>query len=425
MLKRILPLFASLFISTLAVGQAGSPAVPTDGLALLQRVSQHYADAKSYRIDAVEESTTKSDYQNCWQKTTLVAAEASGNRFHYEGQSGFGGATQISDGKTVWLYHLFGKQYTMQPFVSSTENDNKGWQPEELPLMEAEGLKKQLTDVAKHYKAATRLPDDVIEVNGRKVPAFVVRVENADLKRNISGDSPAKTFWIDKSHETILKTLEKGRSYSIMAGGVRAPLEVETIVTYSVELDRPVSEALFAFNPPAETKLVQNFPDPTKNFGGPDLTGTLAPDLQLKATDGKVLPLSSFRGKPVLLDLWATWCAPCIKQLPEFAKLVNETKDKGLVAISIDQDEEAKTATDLLAKNGYKWLNFHDGDGSVSKGLASAGIPRTMLIDAQGKVVLDRMSVRDDELRAAIAKLGPEYASIAPEPKVEPCIAQK
>ena len=92
------------------------------------------------------------------------------------------------------------------------------------------------------------------------------------------------------------------------------------------------------------------------------------------------------------------WCAPCVKQMPEFAKLVDETKDKGLVAISVDQDEEPNTAAHLLAKNGYKWLNFHDVDGSVSKALISSGIPRTILIDAQGKVVLDRMGVGDDEL---------------------------
>ncbi len=425
MLKRMVPMFTFFFISALAVGQAGNSAAPGDGLALLQRVSQHYADAKSYRMEAVEESTRKGDYENCWQKTRLLVAEASGNRFHYEGQASFGGATQISDGKTVWLYHLVGKQYTMQPFVSSTGHDSKVWAQEEMPLMQAEELKKQLADVAKHYKAATLLPDDIIEVNGRKVPAFVVRVENADLKRNSSDYSLAKTFWIDKSNETILRTLEKGHSYYIMGGGGRAPFELETITTYSVEFDRPVPDALFAFNPPAEAKLVQNFPDPTKNFGGPDLTETLAPDLQLKGNDGKVRPLSSFRGKPVLLDLWATWCAPCVKQMPEFAKLVDETKDKGLVAISVDQDEEPNTATDLLAKNGYKWLNFHDGDGSVSKALISSGIPRTILIDAQGKVVLDRMGVGDDELRAAIAKLGPEYASIAPKPKAVPCVAQK
>jgi hypothetical protein len=104
---------------------------------------------------------------------------------------------------------------------------------------------------------------------------------------------------------------------------------------------------------------------------------------------------------------------------------VEETKDKGLVTISIDQDEDAKSAADFLAKKGYTWTNFHDGDGSVLKALGSNGIPRTLLIDAQGKVLLDTVSGSEDEIRAAVAKLGPEYASIAPKPQPIPCMAQK
>jgi hypothetical protein len=86
--------------------------------------------------------------------------------------------------------------------------------------------------------------------------------------------------------------------------------------------------------------------------------------------------------------------------------------------LTVDQDEEAKTATDLLAKKGYTFTNFHD-DGEMSKSLGESIIPRTLLIDSAGKIVYDRTGGSEDDLRAAIAKLGPEYASLAPKP--QPC----
>jgi thiol-disulfide isomerase/thioredoxin len=124
----------------------------------------------------------------------------------------------------------------------------------------------------------------------------------------------------------------------------------------------------------------------------------------------------------VLIDFWATWCNPCVAALPQLAKIYQEGKDKGLIMLSVDRDEEAKTATDFLSKKGYIWPNFHD-DGDIEKLMGSSGIPRMVLIDAQGKIVYDRTGSNETELRTEIAKLGSEYASLRPKPKQAPCAA--
>jgi hypothetical protein len=90
--------------------------------------------------------------------------------------------------------------------------------------------------------------------------------------------------------------------------------------------------------------------------------------------------------------------------------------------LSIDRDEEAKTATDFLSKKGYTWPDFHD-DGDIEKLMGPSGIPRTVLVDAQGKIVYDAIAPNDDQLRTEIAKLGPEYVSLLP--KQAPCVASK
>ena len=152
------------------------------------------------------------------------------------------------------------------------------------------------------------------------------------------------------------------------------------------------------------------------------MTGDQVPSLKLKSADGKVVGLDSFRGKPVL---WATWCGPCIAALPRLAQIYQEAKDKGLVLLTVDQDEEPNTADMFLAKKGYTWPNFHDGDGQIEKLVGSSGIPRTLLVDAQGKITYPASGTDEDQLRTAIVKLGPEYATLSPKPKQAPCTASK
>ena len=178
-------------------------------------------------------------------------------------------------------------------------------------------------------------------------------------------------------------------------------------------LDQPIADSLFTFTPPADAQLVTAF---SKNVFGPDLAGTKIPPLKFKSVDGKVVPIESFRGKPLLLDFWATWCGPCVAAMPKLAAIHKEAKDKGLVLLSVDQDEEASRATEFFAKKKYDWPDFHDGDGSIEDLMGPYGIPRTVLVDATGKVVDDETGLDEDRLRTALANLGPEYASLAPKP---------
>ncbi len=244
------------------------------------------------------------------------------------------------------------------------------------------------------------------------------------MKRAPPNSQSEHTFWIDKGHQTIVQSVYRSDTY-LPSGSARIPMKGELKTTYTVvELDTPLPDSLFTFMPPSNAKLLQNFPNPLNNNGGTDLTGQMVPTLRLKSPDGNLLSLDSFRGKPVLLDVWATWCAPCVKGLPQLAQLYQETKKKGLTLITVDTDEEAKTATALLARGGYQWPNFHD-DGGVSDALGVNGIPRTLLIDPTGKVVFDKINPVDSELRTQIFKLGPEYASLEPKPELVPCTTTK
>lgn len=408
---------APVFAQNLAAG------TPLSGLELLKQVTTHYADAKSYDIESVEERTSSNALSHDWQKTILTAALAPGGRFHYEGHSSFGSAMKVADGKMVWIYRVDEHRYTAKP--SSAVSQNTMIEPSESAMSSAENLRSNLMSLAKGLKSADRFPDAVIKVDGKMIHCFVVHFQNSDEKRASDGYSFDKTVWIDKAHLTFIKTTEHAHTY-LLSGASRIPLEQQITTLFTrAELNGSPNESLFTFIPPSDAKLMQDFPDPTKDYGGINLTGRQAPPLKLTSANGKAVTLYLFRGKPVILDFWATWCGPCVDALPRLAQIQKEGKDKGLVVLTIDQDEEADTATNFMTKKGYTWSNFHDGDGEIEKLVGSTAIPRTMLIDAQGKIVYDAVGLDEDALRTEITKLGPEYTALAPKPKAAPCMASK
>ncbi len=282
------------------------PTGPT-GLELLKRVAAHYRDAKSYRLEWVEERTFYSEYQRSWQKDVISAAEAPGGRYLWEAHGAQGNALRVADGKVVWTYHIEEQSYTRKDAETAQSSDSRIIPMAEVGVMKAQNLRATLAELPDHLKSATRLPDEDLTQGGSRVACYVVGVQSADMKRSHADYSFEKTIWIDKLQEVIVKIREHGRTSLILPGGAQRPMEedVDTIFA-TVDIDYNVPDSLFVFVPPSQGKLVAEFPDPQRL--GPDLSGSAAPALKFKSPDGKLLSLDSFRGNPVLLDIWATWC---------------------------------------------------------------------------------------------------------------------
>lgn len=432
------PLMASvaLFLAcaSVAVAQSASPAGTTpstrsasaaassDGLELLTRVAQRYADAKSYIIVSVEERTDTSELRHYWNKTLLTASQAPGGRYYYKGVTETGGAIKASDGKTVWKYRPDEHRYTAESLSSPNPGGSGVIALQEMGVQYAENLRGTLARIAKSFNSAKRLPDATLTVDGRQVLCQVVEVQSADSKRLQPNYVFDKTIWIDAEHGTVVKIVEHAHTFMF---STHMPMEAETVTTYpTTVLDGAVDDSLFIFSPPTDARLIPEFPDPMDNMGSSKV-GDPVPALKLKSADGQIVEVASFKGKPVLLDFWATWCAPCVASLPELAQIYKEGKDKGLVLLGVDRDEEATTAASLLAKKGYTWPDFHDGDGEIEKLMGSTGVPRVVLVDGQGTIVFDGTGMDGDKLRTHLVKLGPEYASLAPKPKPAACAASR
>jgi thiol-disulfide isomerase/thioredoxin len=118
----------------------------------------------------------------------------------------------------------------------------------------------------------------------------------------------------------------------------------------------------------------------------PELVGKAAPEFTLKDVDGREVTLASLRGKPVLLDFWATWCEPCREATPHIQALHDRYKDKSLMVLGIDTNEPAETARKYFVDQKYTFANLLGSGSDVIKNYGANGIPLVVLIDKDGVV---------------------------------------
>ncbi|WP_225874633.1 TlpA disulfide reductase family protein [Pedobacter hiemivivus] len=134
--------------------------------------------------------------------------------------------------------------------------------------------------------------------------------------------------------------------------------------------------------------------------------GSKAPDFLQPDTAGKLISLSSMKGKYVLLDFWASWCTPCRAENPYLLKAYARFKDKGFTILSVSLDGDRKAWLSAVKHDNLLWPQVGDlkaAANEVAKSYGVRGIPANFLIDPQGKIVAKNL--RGDKLEKQLEKL--------------------
>nr|WP_255491568.1 TlpA disulfide reductase family protein [Hufsiella arboris] len=133
--------------------------------------------------------------------------------------------------------------------------------------------------------------------------------------------------------------------------------------------------------------------------------GQKAPGFKLNDPNGKPVDLDSYKGKYVLVDFWASWCAPCRQANPHVVAAYNEFKSKNFTVLGISLDKNKEAWLKAIKDDGLSWQHvseLKEWDSEIAKTYKVDAIPASFLLDPQGVIVAKNL--RDEELKEFLNK---------------------
>lgn len=125
------------------------------------------------------------------------------------------------------------------------------------------------------------------------------------------------------------------------------------------------------------------------------VVGDKAPDFNITSDSGKKITRSDFGGRLLVLNFWATWCPPCIDELPSLDEFQRQLRSKGVVVVGVSVDKNEKQYTDFLKKARVSFQTSRDPDAGISAEYGTFKYPETYVIDTSGKVIAKYIGPKD------------------------------
>src|SRR5262249_20127445 len=298
--------------------------------------------------------------------------------------------TSVSDGKTKWLYAPGANEYTKTvegpPVRLVTGSPVVQDSASTAHLATATNLLAGFSRVADRLGDAKIIGEETLEIGGRRADCLVIEAYYFAASAGSQSNTLTRKLWIDKSRNIVLREIQHTAA--------RMPLgrTINSKMTYAFTVARvgeQIPDALFSFVPPEGAKEVAQLNSSTRPTAPPmpgvsprtpapsrvDPVGKDAIPFALKDLDGNQVDLQALKGQVVVVDFWASWCGPCVAELPHIEKLHKDFKDRGLVTLGVD-NEEADVARAFVKKKGYTFITLVDEGKEVTIKYGVSGIPR-------------------------------------------------
>lgn len=198
--------------------------------------------------------------------------------------------------------------------------------------------------------------------------------------------------WEDLYQEAQLKFIETHPNSSLSIQFLESMVSVETVNDKVKSLFNALSPEL---KKSSKGKKLQNIFN-ASNFR----IGSIAPDFEQPDASGKMVKLSDFRGKYVLVDFWASWCVPCRQENPNVVKAFQAYKDKGFTILGVSLDDKKENWLKAIKDDGLNWTNVSDLKGwrnEAAQLFAISAVPSNMILSPEGKIIAKDLRGEDLE----------------------------
>lgn len=299
----------------------------------------------------------------------------------------------VSDGKVVTTFLPSKALYQEAPLADPSRG------LENNPIL-ATSIKGSLIDslmspnlkefVLERSRKATLVGQD--ELNGSKVDHF----------RLIWGRDE-EDYWVGPEAQTLPRKLIRVYHFP---GQDEKGLTLTTTATLSWSVDARIEDSTFAIELPKNAKKVADIEAALTDGTIETLLGKAAPELTLPKLGGGEAAISGGKQKEiVVLNFWASWCAPCVSSLPEIAAIHEKFREKGVRMISVNVGETSTAAATFLGRQPYKLDVVLDPDGRAIEAFGVTALPVLVIIDQEGIVRAAHSGGGEPLIKGVIADL--------------------
>jgi peroxiredoxin len=377
-----------------AAWSAGQPKIDPEAEAVLQKLSDFYSKAGAFQVKAGFRMTVESTgvRRELWSAYDVSVERP--NKAALVVTDGVG-LTVVSDGKKLHVYIPTAKKFT-------TEN---------APDTLEELFKKEEVTLISSTMGNLLFIDQLVKQKPREaILTGISRVRYAGLEKldetpvhhlRLLDDDSSWDLWVQDGDQPLVRKVSPDLSRALADAAENMPQMKDASIKLAVRFDDWVvddhlDEKAFAFQPPLDAKQVAGFFDKDEQ-PAKGLIGKAAPQADLDLLEGGKLDLGDNKGKHiVVLDFWASWCAPCAQSLPAISELLGKYKDRGVVHYGINQKEDADKINDFLKNKKLSLKVALDKDGKLAEAYDVKGIPFLVIIGKDGLVKFVHAGLQPD-----------------------------